>query len=92
LSPADQRNVLGSIISQEFKKADAALCHHGKPVKHIFVRPESLGRNPLQNLLAHISALQRFSISSAREVPAPVTSPGSISAFQLFQENADAEN
>lgn len=30
LSPADQKNVLGSVINQKFKKAEAALCHRGK--------------------------------------------------------------
>jgi len=30
LSPADQKNVLGSLINQKFKKAEAALCHRGK--------------------------------------------------------------
>lgn len=30
LSAADQRNVLGSVISQKFKKAEAALCQRGK--------------------------------------------------------------
>ena len=30
LSVADQKNVLGSLISQKFKKAEAALCHRGK--------------------------------------------------------------
>jgi hypothetical protein len=30
LSAADQKNVLGSVIAQKFKKADAALCHRGK--------------------------------------------------------------
>ncbi len=30
LSPADQKNVLGSVITREFKKAEAALCHRGK--------------------------------------------------------------
>lgn len=30
LSAADQKNVLGSVISQKFKKAEAALCQRGK--------------------------------------------------------------
>jgi hypothetical protein len=30
MSAADQKNVLGSVISQKFKKAEAALCHRGK--------------------------------------------------------------
>lgn len=30
LSAAEQRNVLGSVISQKFKKAEAALCQRGK--------------------------------------------------------------
>lgn len=30
LSPADQKNVLGSLINQKFKKAEAALCNRGK--------------------------------------------------------------
>ncbi len=30
LSAADQKNVLGSVVSQKFKKAEAALCQRGK--------------------------------------------------------------
>jgi hypothetical protein len=30
LTPADQKNVLGSVIHQKFKKAEAALCRSGK--------------------------------------------------------------
>lgn len=30
LSAADQKNVLGSVIAQKFKKAEAVLCHRGK--------------------------------------------------------------
>ena len=30
LSPADQKNVLGGVIHQKFKKAEAALCNRGK--------------------------------------------------------------
>jgi hypothetical protein len=30
LSPADQKNVMGNLIQQKFKKAEAALCNRGK--------------------------------------------------------------
>jgi len=30
LSPADQRLVLGTVVHQSFKKAEAALCNRGK--------------------------------------------------------------
>jgi len=30
LSPADQKNVMGNVIHQKFKKAEAALCNRGK--------------------------------------------------------------